>query len=178
VHREIARAQPAHQTGRAQPRSARRPRAAVQILLPGMTHPHRGGSSGSFRPAEVRGPDDADPPGCSRPWSAVDYSGSMTDTAILRLARLIRDTEGCLLPLTGMAGDVVVARVEFGFDLPTTPTQTTAAPHAVPRTAPHSGPPTAPHTGSPAGPPTEAVGHASLTGTVVLVTEPVSSPAG
>ena len=90
----------------------------------------------------------------------------MTDTASPRLSRLIRDTEGFLLPLTEMAGDAVVARVEFGFDLPTTPTQTSAALHA----------------GSPAGPPTasptEAVGHASLTGTVVLVTEPVSSPAG
>jgi hypothetical protein len=44
----------------------------------------------------------------------------MTDTASPRLSRLIRDTEGLLLPLTEVADDVVITRVEFGFDLPTT----------------------------------------------------------
>lgn len=47
----------------------------------------------------------------------------MTDTASPRLSRLIRDTEGFLLPLTEVADDVTVARVEFGFDLPAAPTE-------------------------------------------------------
>ena len=86
----------------------------------------------------------------------------MTETASPRLSRLIRDTEGLLLPLTEMADDVAITRVEFGFDLPKAPTDSSAAPH------------TAPHTASPA----EAAGRASLAGTVVLATEPVRSPAG
>ena len=44
----------------------------------------------------------------------------MTDTSSPRLSRLIRDTEGLLLPLTEVADDVVITRIEFGFDLPTT----------------------------------------------------------
>ena len=86
----------------------------------------------------------------------------MTDTASPRLSRLIRDTEGLLLPLTEMADDVAITRVEFGFDLPKVPTDSSAAPH------------TAPHTASPA----EAAGHSSLAGTVVLATEQVRSSAG
>src|SRR5690606_30175361 len=86
----------------------------------------------------------------------------MTETASPRLSRLIRDTEGLLLPLTEMADDVAITRVEFGFDLPKAPTDSSAAPHTVP------------HTASPA----EAAGRASLAGTVVLATEPVRSPAG
>ncbi|SDS11834.1 PucR C-terminal helix-turn-helix domain-containing protein [Brevibacterium siliguriense] len=82
----------------------------------------------------------------------------MTDTASLRLSRLIRDTEGVLLPLTEMADDVVVARVEFGFDLPQAPIST----------------PAAAHTASLA----EAADHGSLGGTVVLITETLRSPAG
>ena len=42
----------------------------------------------------------------------------MTETASPPLSRLIRDTEGLLLPLTEMADDVAITRVEFGFDLP------------------------------------------------------------
>ncbi|WP_166821911.1 PucR family transcriptional regulator [Brevibacterium limosum] len=74
----------------------------------------------------------------------------MTETASPRLSRLIRDTEGFLLPLTEVADDVAITRVEFGFDLPTTPTETPAA----------------------------TVGRGSLAGTVVLVTEPMRSPSG
>ncbi|WP_152346878.1 PucR family transcriptional regulator [Brevibacterium sp. CFH 10365] len=74
----------------------------------------------------------------------------MTETASPRLSRLIRDTEGFLLPLTEVADDVAITRVEFGFDLPTTPTETPAA----------------------------TVGRGSLAGTVVLVTEPMRGPSG
>lgn len=42
----------------------------------------------------------------------------MSDDASLRLSRLIRDTEGFLLPLTELAADAEVTRVEFDFDLP------------------------------------------------------------
>ena len=82
----------------------------------------------------------------------------MTETASPRLSRLIRDTEGLLLPLTEMADDIVVARVEFGFDLPKAPTAT----RATPQTASLA----------------EAAGHVALAGAVVLATEPVHSRAG
>ncbi|MGC2939270.1 PucR family transcriptional regulator [Brevibacterium sp. FAM 24638] len=42
----------------------------------------------------------------------------MTDDVILRLSRLIRGTEGFLLPLTEVDDDAEVVRVEFDFDLP------------------------------------------------------------
>lgn len=42
----------------------------------------------------------------------------MTDDASLRLSRLIRDTEGLLLPLTELTTDVEVTQIEFDFDLP------------------------------------------------------------
>ncbi|WP_209323918.1 PucR family transcriptional regulator [Brevibacterium renqingii] len=45
----------------------------------------------------------------------------MTDTAGVRLSRLIRDTESLLLPLTEVARDHEVTRVDFGFDLPQVP---------------------------------------------------------
>lgn len=48
----------------------------------------------------------------------VGYSVTMTDDAILRLSRLIRDTEGFLLPLTEVGDDAEVTRIEFDFDLP------------------------------------------------------------
>ena len=41
----------------------------------------------------------------------------MSDDTTLRLSRLIRDTEGLLLPLTDLAADVEVNRVEFDIDL-------------------------------------------------------------
>ncbi|WP_434591626.1 PucR family transcriptional regulator [Brevibacterium sp. 1718] len=94
----------------------------------------------------------------------------MTDTSSPRLSRLIRDTEGFLLPLTEVADDVAVARVEFGFDLPAASTEPSAAALTAPRTAPL----TAARTASTP----EAADHGSLNGTVVLVTEPVRSPAG
>lgn len=94
----------------------------------------------------------------------------MTDTASSRLSRLIRDTEGFLLPLTEVADDVAIARVEFGFDLPTASTEPSTAALTAPRTDQR----TTAHTPAPA----EAADHGSLNGTVVLVTEPVRSPAG
>lgn len=94
----------------------------------------------------------------------------MTDTASPRLSRLIRDTEGFLLPLTEVADDVAVARVEFGFDLPAASTE----PSAPALTAPRAAPLTATRTVSTA----EATDHGSLNATVVLVTEPVRSAAG
>lgn len=42
----------------------------------------------------------------------------MSDDASLRLSRLIRNTEGLLLPLTELAADIEVTRIEFDFDLP------------------------------------------------------------
>ncbi|WP_181272736.1 PucR family transcriptional regulator [Brevibacterium oceani] len=42
----------------------------------------------------------------------------MTDAVSPRLSHLIRDTEGFLLPLTEVADDILVTRVEFDFDLP------------------------------------------------------------
>ena len=42
----------------------------------------------------------------------------MTDTAGLRLSRMLRDTESFLLPLTEVAHDVEITRIDFGFDLP------------------------------------------------------------
>lgn len=98
----------------------------------------------------------------------------MTDTASPRLSRLIRDTEGFLLPLTEVADDVAVARVEFGFDLPAASAEPSAAALTAPRTAPLSAARATPRTASTP----EAADHGSLNGTVVLVTEPVRSPAG
>lgn len=45
----------------------------------------------------------------------------MTDTASPRLSRLIRDTEGFLLPLTEVADAVIVTGIDFDFDLSETP---------------------------------------------------------
>jgi hypothetical protein len=119
IHDEIACEEPAHQTGREEPRPARRPRPPVQVLLTGVgIAPRRGGRSPTSGPAAS--------PHRTTPRRAIaaprhlpaDYSGIMTDTANPRLSRLIRDTEGFLLPLTEVADDVLVTRVEFGFDLP------------------------------------------------------------
>jgi hypothetical protein len=94
----------------------------------------------------------------------------MTDTASPRLSRLVRDTEGFLLPLTEVADDAVVTRVEFGFDLPRTPTDSLAeAADRNPRTV-TSGP------GRGSG--SVAADRNPPTGTLVLVTEAVNSRTG
>src|SRR5699024_4832292 len=49
---------------------------------------------------------------------AIGYSENMTDTAGLRLSRVLRDTESFLLPLTEVAHDVEITRIDFGFDMP------------------------------------------------------------
>src|SRR5699024_8747798 len=49
---------------------------------------------------------------------AIGYSENMTDTAGLRLSRVLRDTESFLLPLTGVAHDVEITRSDFAFDTP------------------------------------------------------------
>ena len=79
----------------------------------------------------------------------------MTDDASLRLSRLIRDTEGLLLPLTELVADVEVTRIEFDFDL---------LPGAAAGKSPAGG--------------TGALASASgaCAGTVVLIAEVVRSP--
>lgn len=49
--------------------------------------------------------------------SSIGYSVGMTDDTTLRLSRLIRDTEGFLLPLTEVVADVEVNRIELDVDL-------------------------------------------------------------
>ncbi|UVI35542.1 PucR family transcriptional regulator [Brevibacterium spongiae] len=118
----------------------------------------------------------------------------MTDTASPRLSRLIRDTEGFLLPLTEAAEDVVITRIEFGFDLSTSnslaeevaPTRRTvtsrrgAEPAALPRRTLTSerDAGTAEHGTDTAVSGAVTTEPGTRSGTVVLVTEPVRSRAG